>query len=286
MDIDSPRGALVSDVVDDGPAAEAGIEDGDVIVTMDDDEIEDAEDLIRGVGRRSPKDSVHIEILRNGEPRGFDVVLGARPEEKKIVKRFLKQGREGAPDSPGVPRWIEKHIELPRPGARLGVRVVDLNEDLGSYFKSEEGALVVEVLDDSPAEEAGLKAGDVITSVGDRDIEDAEDLVDAIHDARDAKKVQLSVMRHGASRTIEAEIEEPVAACPLGRRDERDVFRLRRPGGMQFFSIPELDEDIEGLEDLPEFRDEMQDLKEELEHLKLELRDLKRDLERGKHSRD
>ncbi len=146
---------------------------------------------------------------------------------------------------------------------RLGVRIESLNLDLGSYFgvKDGKGALVLEVLKDTPAERAGVKAGDVITKVGDKSVRDADDLVSTLDAA--GKKVALTVLRKGAARTIEAELGEAPHAMrfrgdgPLGmgNRDVR-VRVLREPGDQS---------DVRRQVD--ELRRELRELRDRLEEL-------------------
>jgi membrane-associated protease RseP (regulator of RpoE activity) len=91
---------------------------------------------------------------------------------------------------------------------RLGVRTEDLSADLAPYFEAPggSGALVMEVLKDTPAERAGLKAGDVIVRFGDQRISGADDLIRSVREAP-AGRVSLTVLRHGSRRTLEPELE-------------------------------------------------------------------------------
>jgi serine protease Do len=91
---------------------------------------------------------------------------------------------------------------------RLGVRTENLSSDLAPYFDAPPGggALVMEVLKDTPAERAGIKAGDVIVRVGDEKISDADDLIRTMRSAP-AGRLSVTVMRHGSRRTFEPEIE-------------------------------------------------------------------------------
>ena len=100
---------------------------------------------------------------------------------------------------------------------RLGVRIESLNSDLGSYFGAADGkgVLVLEVVKDTPAERAGIKAGDVITSVGDKKVYETDDLISALRSKEG--RVSLSIVRHGAKRTIESELDKSPRAMRLGR---------------------------------------------------------------------
>lgn len=124
---------------------------------------------------------------------------------------------------------------------------------IGAELIIENGALVVANVDEGgSAEKAGLKAGDVITKVGDKKVEDSDDLVSALRDAD--SKVTLTVMRQKASRTIQSELRDP-------------MVRVRR--GPMSYRAPE----IRIQRDVPD------DVRRELDDLRRELRDLKSKLE-------
>ena len=150
---------------------------------------------------------------------------------------------------------------------RLGVRVENLNRDLGDYFgvADGKGALVVEVVKDTPAERAGLKAGDVITSVGEKKIYDTDDLVSALR-SRDAGRVSLDVIRHGSRRTIEAELERAPRAMRLGRG--QGMMGYRDGDGNRRIVIRNSDRD--------QLQREVTDLRKEVKELQKQLDEMKR----------
>lgn len=113
------------------------------------------------------------------------------------------EGLQGLESLPGG-----GHMMMMNPGrGRLGVRIESLNDDLGAALgvPGGRGVLVVQVMDDTPAQKAGLKSGDVITAVEGRPVGDADDLVKALAD--ESGRVTLSVVRRGEKRSIEAELE-------------------------------------------------------------------------------
>jgi membrane-associated protease RseP (regulator of RpoE activity) len=136
---------------------------------------------------------------------------------------------------------------------RLGVETRDLEGDLGEYFQTPDGkgVLVLSVVDGTPAERAGLKAGDVILAVDGDDVDNTEDLRKELR-GKKAGPVELRVQRKGTERTIRAELEEPRAQGMMGS-------------------------DMEGLS--PEDRAK---LRKDLEKLHKEMREMSRD-SRNKH---
>lgn len=258
-------GALVSRVVEGSPAERAGVQKGDVIVGLGSATVASSDDLSRAVGKTRVGQAVSVAVVREGARRSLSAKLASRPSEELEWSESPM-----APEAPGIKGDgdFEFMLDDLAPGfamfgsgrGRLGVRVENLNPDLGAYFgvPTGKGALVVEVMKDTPAERAGLKAGDVITKAGDSKVEDSGDLVRALRDAD--KKVSLTVMRKNASRTIESEL-----------RESPRVFRYRHDGPMSRDDGPARVRRMT--------RGDQDDLRREMEDLRRELRDLKTRME-------
>lgn len=152
---------------------------------------------------------------------------------------------------------------------RLGVRTEDLSSDLAPYFDAPAGggALVMEVLKDTPAERAGIKAGDVIVRVGDDKISDADDLIRAMRSAP-AGRLSVTVMRHGSRRTFEPEIE----ATP---RDGRRGPMSFEPGNGRVIIRDKNGTREYGDQNGGSRDEEMQQLRDEVRRLRQQLNDKK-----------
>jgi S1-C subfamily serine protease len=125
---------------------------------------------------------------------------------------------------PDIEREIERNLEaLPRnfhfdfdwdagtfgsARSRLGARFQPLTEQLAAYFGAKEGVLVSSVDEDSPAAEAGLKAGDVITTVNGRSVRDTRDIAQELREADDGKEIEIGVLRDRKSLTLKAQLPE------------------------------------------------------------------------------
>jgi serine protease Do len=204
LDLHDSEGALVSDVVEDSPADEAGIHEGDVIVEADGEKVTDPDDLIKLVGRHESGDVLRLVVVRDGGERDIDVRLGERPEASNALRAPMAP----APSPRERESWMQRfHAMGMSGGARLGVHVVDMNDDLASYFKTRHGVLVVRVVDGSAADKAGIKAGDVITGIGGRDVENADELVEAIRGAESGQQIDVHLLRKGDERTVQATLE-------------------------------------------------------------------------------
>lgn len=154
----------------------------------------------------------------------------------------------------------------------------DLSEQLGDYFgvKDGQGVLVTEVVKDAPAEKAGIKAGDVITSLDGKKIEEVETLIDELDEYSEGDQVKVGVLRKGKKKSFKVTLEE--------NEEENFYFQktIMGPGiwkmgnGNHLFKILEdlnLD-DLEKLKDLDHL-DDTEGLRAELEELKAELQELK-----------
>lgn len=274
--LDHPgEGVLVNQVVPDSPADKAGLRQGDIIERLNQRALHSAADLVREVRNAKVGQSVSLQLERDGRPRTVTVTLAARPSDEDLARGtrdHLEWRSEdgdhgmrvyrfhgGNDDSIDLHGFDPEKLVMAFGRGRLGVRVENLNGDLGDYFDVHDGkgALVVKVLSDTPAEKAGLRAGDVIRKVGDQTIGDTDDLVSALEDQKGS--VSLTVLRKGQTRTIEAELE-----------DSPQTIRLRTQ------NLPQLRKRIE-IERGPGADDH--DLRQQLEDLRREVQDLKRELE-------
>src|SRR5687768_6116042 len=219
-------GVLVSDVSPGSPAEDLGIEEGDILVRIGDDEVDDVEEATELVRSLAPGTRVSITVFRDGNTRSLGRARIGDLRDAADLDDDDDRVRPPAPPSPPevrsprTPRTPRTPRVAPRatpaPGVRsfmlpgrgrLGVETHDLDSDLGAYFDAPggRGVLILRVLDDTPASRAGLKSGDVILEVGGDDVEDTEALREALRE-RDSGPVNLRILRNGNSRTIEAEL--------------------------------------------------------------------------------
>jgi serine protease Do len=238
-------GVLVSDVMDDSPAEEAGLEDGDVIIEFDGRKVRSPRDLKKLVLRTDVGDEVEVKIVRNNEKKTLHITVGEEPESGSFTLDLPED----------LPDFTSGLMTFFNPARRLGVRVTDLNEDLGAYFDvgEGEGVLVLDVEDDSPAADAGIKPGDVIVELNGEKIHSAAQLKDEIRDLEGDENVDLKVIRRGKGKKLSAKLEESEGCWSLRS------WKYRRPfGGRVYIS----DRDRDSL------RREIRELKEEVEKLK------------------
>lgn len=215
-------GLLVTNVVPGSPADDAGLREEDVIIEFDGKKVEKSEDLTNAVRQTEPEKKVKLVVLREGERKEFQVAIGKYRSRNftSVSPHSFSWGGE----APNLMMFSNR--------PRLGVQVHDLDNDLAPYFKVEpkSGALILEVTKDSPAAKAGLKAGDVITKVGDEVVRDSDDLIEALHNFDEGDKVAITYVRQGKTATLEAELAQAEVQGFRYFMPERERMRWHRGG--------------------------------------------------------
>jgi serine protease Do len=180
LGLDEAQGALVSQVEPGGPADEAGIRPGDVIISFNGKLIEEMDELPKLVAAQSAGGKAKVDLVRKGKERSVSLVLG---ELEKDV----------------VPAVAEAEPE-PETGA-YGLQVQDLTQDLATRLELEDtnGVLIAGIEADSPAAEAGLRRGDVIVEANQQPVEDVVDFREAL-EASD--KGALLLVRRGGTQVF------------------------------------------------------------------------------------
>lgn len=232
-------GALVAEVDDDTPAARAGLKSGDVIVEFDGERVRGVRQLQRLVSETPAGRPVKVVVTREGkrveanatlEERDWPDVVGF---DKQTMEDDIRQGVEEGmrgmrefrfemPDrqAPGdeprkepdrwnfkvEPRW--PMFQWSEGAGRLGVTVQELGEQLRDHFGAGNGVLVASVSPDSAAARAGLKAGDVITTVAGRKIETTGDLVRAVRAADEGADVEIEIVRDKKAQTLKVKLAD------------------------------------------------------------------------------
>lgn len=191
-------GVLVIGVTPGGPAQEAGIKSGDIIIAINSESIAKSEqgspakNLMRALKKVKPGDRVRVELKREGETLSMELVAASRKDHTKsgyeflgdeFKKRFLH---------------LDEH-ELMKDGYLAGVRLYELNPDLGAYFGSETGMLVLDVPDET---DIPLKGGDVILMIGDRIPRSPSHTWRIIHSYESGEVMNMKILRKGEEQII------------------------------------------------------------------------------------
>ncbi len=189
LGLDEARGALVTDVPE-GPALDAGVKSGDVILSFDGREIEDTRELVRMVGEAEVGKTVRVVVFREGGTETLGVTLGRRENAEAAL-----QG--SAPDVPDTPS------ELQLGGMTLS-GITPLLQDQFQVPDGETGVLVLQVEATSEAFDKGIREGDVIAEVGQQAVSVPADVKAAFEKATEAgrKSVLMLVKRAGQPRFV------------------------------------------------------------------------------------
>jgi serine protease Do len=177
-------GALVGDVVSGGPAAQAGLKPGDVIVKFNDKSVKDSRHLQLDVAAIKPGSKVPIEILRDGNSKTLEVTVKVLPGEDQVASANSEPGQDT--------------------GTLNGVTVANLDPSTRSQLnipKEVNGAVVTQVEPESPAAQAGLKSGDVIQEIDRHPVKNANEAVRLTEQAKD-KRTLVRVWAEGGSRYV------------------------------------------------------------------------------------
>ncbi|MFK7828393.1 MAG: trypsin-like peptidase domain-containing protein [Congregibacter sp.] len=188
--LDRPRGALITQLAPDGPAAGSGLEPGDVIVEFNGESIETSADLPHVVGLLAPGTAVDVDIVRDRNRQTLRVEVGGLNADDSVDQAYRGGEESKAKDG------------------RLGISVEEAPEEMLSRWDLAGGVLVRSVKPDSPAAEAGLVAGDVITAVGSTPVRSIEAFRETVGELKAGDSVPLRLMRRGSPMFIGLRLEE------------------------------------------------------------------------------
>ena len=164
----------------------------------------------------------------------------------------------------------------------LGIFMQDLNDQLADYFEVDEGVLITKVEEDTPAEEAGLKAGDVIVAIDGEEIGSSNDAGEIIADHEKGDKVDIAVIRKGVKKNFAAVLDEREMDLSWYGLSSDDNNVLKFYSG-EDFTVPNIEFDFDPADMEFELKGLNDDLEQEMKALKQELQDLKKELNDLKH---
>jgi serine protease Do len=199
------KGAVVAGLAPGGPAAHAGVQPGDVVVSVNGHDVASASELTREVAKVRTGDTVRLSVFRDGKPKTLDITAGLRPSEEQLAKNGGAGGDDDADASEGGAPGAG-------PARVLGMSLAPIDPDARQQFNigpSVKGVVVQSVKGSSDAGDKGLRRGDVIVRAGDREVANAGDVNAAVGDWKKAGRasIPLEVTRGGVSRFVPIKIE-------------------------------------------------------------------------------
>ena len=223
LKLPAERGVLLERVVPDGPAAKAGLKDNDVITEINGQRVEGAAQFRRMIHEIPAGRSAQFTVWRDGHAQTVSVTLGKSEDRgnmwfKTAPRAFSFQlPKIEIPEvAPPDMDWGAYAGVLAGARPRLGIDAEDLNGQFGAFFGAPEGegVLVREVNSGSPAEKAGVKSGDVITSLNGERVRSLGDLREKLAGKREEKTVKLGVLRNKSEVSVTVELPPPPSKTP------------------------------------------------------------------------
>jgi len=222
-------GVVIEEVSEDSPAARAGLKKGDIVVEFDGERVRSVRQFTRLVQETPAGRKAQTSVMRDGqklnltvEPReGAAFSYFGDGDTVSLLRdlagdSFVNIPRPAAPARPATP-VPPKPPALPafpdfdtfewRTGNTLGITVGDLSDQLAQYFGTKDGVLVTSVADDSAAAKAGVKAGDVITSLNGTDVTSPSNLRSRIQRLQDGDEFTVGIVRDKKSMTLKGKAE-------------------------------------------------------------------------------
>ncbi len=199
LNINSPKGAIVAEVIAGGPAAKAGFQQGDVVTAINGRTVEDSRDLTRHIAALPAGATASFVVMRNGAQRTITAAIGNRPDQR-VASNDASNGDDAQNDGAQVGAMQAMGLGLGSvtPEARR-----NYNIDQGI-----DGVLVTRVDPDSDAGDKGIQPGDVVLSVANKPVHSPHDILAQIAAARSSghHTVLLLVASQGATRFVAVEI--------------------------------------------------------------------------------
>ena len=168
----------MGDVTADGPSEKGGVKRGDIITKFNGTDVESSTQLRNLVAEAAPGSTIKLTVLRDGKEMELSIVLGERPQNLASNTRKNEQSEEQA-------------------SKKLGFSIQTLTPDIAKQFgyQKDHGVAITEVTPGSPADDAGLKRGDLIKQVNREDVESVEDFNKAVGRHKNGDTIAFLVRR-------------------------------------------------------------------------------------------
>lgn len=276
-------GTVVNQVVDESPAEKAGLKRNDIIIAMNGEPVRDDTDLIDMVSEAGADESATFTVVRDGKEMTLTAILGDREDQSNDRVRIF---RRGSNDNDTWSWSGDEHDNGFRffwnsgESGFLGVRLTEMSDELAETLGAPQGgALINEIVRRSPAEEAGLKAGDIIMEINGDKVRSNDDVTEIIVDLKEGDKADIKVMRNKSLLTFSATIADS---------EDHSSWSGRVPTPPRLPDLaPPPNPNMRGLHrgnngpdvmlfDSRDMQGELEELRQELKELKAELKELKK----------
>jgi len=186
LKLEDRNGAIISQVMKDSPAEDAGVKEQDVIIEVNGKIVNDSSNLKNLISSGRPNDKTKLTIIRDGREKNLTVTLGLRPGEKELTETY---------------KYGEKRFDL------LGLKVETYESEEGAFANTKEGVRVIEIKPGSPADDGNIQRGDIIIEIGKSNISDKNDYEVELEKYLEGDTIMLRVIRGGSPLYIAFEIK-------------------------------------------------------------------------------
>jgi serine protease Do len=212
LNLKDDRGVQVKRVEENSPAAKAGLKENDVILEVNGKAVENIDQFIRSIAEGQPGTKVDLTIWRGGARQTLSATLDSRPYNPFFV--FNGPDAPMPPMPPIPPGFGDPFAGLPGNAPRVGFEGEPLSPQLAEFFGVRQGVLVRTVDPKTPAEKAGLKAGDVVVKVNGTPVTSPREITGLVRMSR-GKTTSFSIVRNKKEVTLDVEVSGASDRVPL-----------------------------------------------------------------------
>ncbi|NLM17223.1 MAG: Do family serine endopeptidase [Candidatus Riflebacteria bacterium] len=185
------KGAVVMEVYSDSPADEAGLKPMDIIVSVAGTQVETTSDVQKAIFTKKVGETIDMEIMRNGKKRNLKVNLKQMPESFGLSEKTVRPSRRRRKEAEKEPAIWEK----------LGFSVEEITKENSRKYglKEQKGVFISSVVQGKPGAISGLRPGDILLQVNDKEIKDVETLRKTLQEADRGKKSSVFLIQRSSS---------------------------------------------------------------------------------------
>lgn len=202
------KNPLISKILPNSPADKAGLQEGDLVYLVDQNEVNSLEEIVEIIKTKSEGDSLYVSYIRANDTLSTIAILKSAPQHKSWAT--LLQQEVGLSDSCAIKNYpFCKKIMIQKGGPKLGVKVKDLNAEARKALRARKGgAMITKVIENTTAEEMQLQINDVIIEVNGHEIQNVNELKEIIDSYPEQKSVHLKYIRYGKKKKTSGVLKE------------------------------------------------------------------------------